>query len=316
MPLILALALFVGGAALAIWSTELLIQGLVGLALLLRVSAFAVGAVFSGLEVENIAVGLAAGHQEAASIALGTVFGGAVFLVCVALGLGALLFPLQVRLPRGFIVLFALSPLASGIVLFAPVTPRLGGAALLLLFAVGLLYLVRASRGREFLESEEVDEALEEVQEKRRPLSVVLTTTLFGLVAIGVAGEMVARGAVGLIAGLGVPALVMGMVISPAAVEIEEVFRQAVPSHEGRHDVSAGNLVGTMLYFVLFNLGLIALLTPVRVAPVVRALDWPFLVGATWLAAAFLLRGKVGRGAGVLLLTLYAIFVVLQIAFA
>ena len=35
---------------------------------------------------------------------MGTVFGGAIFLVCVALGLGAVLYPLRVRLPRGFLV--------------------------------------------------------------------------------------------------------------------------------------------------------------------------------------------------------------------
>jgi hypothetical protein len=34
----------------------------------------------------------------------------------------------------------------------------------------------------------------------------------------------------------------------PTAIEIEEVFRQAVPAREGRPEVSAGNLVGTLLY--------------------------------------------------------------------
>ena len=36
---------------------------------------------------------------------------------------------------------------------------------------------------------------------------------------------------------------------------VEEVIRQAIPAREGRPDVSAGNLVGTVIYFVLFNLG-------------------------------------------------------------
>jgi hypothetical protein len=30
----------------------------------------------------------------------------------------------------------------------------------------------------------------------------------------------------------------MGMIITPAAIEAEEVIRQAVPSREGRHDVA------------------------------------------------------------------------------
>ena len=90
----------------------------------------------------------------------------------------------------------------------------------------------------------------------------------------------------------------MGMVVTPATIELEEVIRQAVPAREGRPDVRSGNLVGTLLFFVLFNLGLIALRTPVRVAPLVWQLDWPFLVALVlvgmlfaWSVASFI-RGK------------------------
>src|SRR5918912_3257885 len=80
---------FVVGVGVVIWATERLLEGLVGLARLLRVSTFAIAAILSGFEAENVAVGLAAARREAAELALGTVFGGAIFLICVALGLGA-----------------------------------------------------------------------------------------------------------------------------------------------------------------------------------------------------------------------------------
>lgn len=306
---LVAIGAFVLGAGLAIWATDILLGGLVGIALSLRVSAFAVGAVLSGLEAENIAVGLSAGHERAAPVALGTVFGGATFLVCVALGLGAAIFPLHVRLPRSFLLVFAAAPVLAGISLVAPVTPRWSGAALLALFAAAMTFLVLRSRGQTFLESEEIEEASEE----RRPLWLAIALTILGIILIGIGGELVARGAVGLIAHLGVPALLMGMVVTPAAVEIEEIFRQAVPSKEGRHDVSAGNLVGTMLYFTLCNLGLVALITPVRVDRHVRVLDWPFLIAVTWLAALFLWRGRVGRLAGATLLAAYVVYVGLNV---
>lgn len=305
----IAIVLFVVGAALAIWATERLLEGLVGLGLALRISAFAVGAVLSGMEAENVAVGLSAGRGQAAPIALGTVFGGATFLICVALGLGALLYPLKVRLPKRFLLVFAVAPAAAGLALIAPVTPRWTGAALLLAFALAMTYLVFVSRGKDYLESEEVEEA----QETPRTLLASLGLTLVGIIVIGIGGELVAQGAIRIIGSLGVPPLLMGMVVTPAAIEIEEVFRQAVPSKEGRHDISAGNLIGTMLYFALFNLGVIALVTPVRVDPQVRALDWPFLIGVSWLATFFLWRGRVGRLAGALLLAIYLLYVVLHI---
>ncbi|MDQ6879371.1 MAG: sodium:calcium antiporter, partial [Candidatus Dormibacteraeota bacterium] len=74
-----------------------------------------------------------------------------------------------------------------------------------------------------------------------------------------------------------------------------------------------GNLAGTLIYFVLFNLGLITLIAPVSVAPLTRWLDWPFLIGSTWLALIFLARGRVGRPQGVVLLGLYLTYWILHL---
>ncbi len=308
MSALVAVLLFVVGVVLAVWATERLLEGLVGLAFALRLSAFAVGAVPSCFEVENVAVGLAAGNRESAAVALGTVFGGAIFLVCVALGVGGLLFPLEVKLPRGVIAVFAASPVLAGLGVLPTATSRWAGGLLLMAFLAALAYIVLVSRTHQFLDSEEVEEG----SEKERSFWTSAALAAIGLVAIALGGELVVRGAEGMIGAFRLPALLVGMVIAPAAIELEEVLRQAVPSRHGRHDVSAGNLVGTLLYFLLFNLGLIAMLTPVRVDPLVRTLDWPFTVAVTWIAAAFLWRGKVGRSAGALLLAAYAVYIALH----
>jgi cation:H+ antiporter len=291
-----------------VWATERLLEGLVGLAGLLRVSAFAVAAVLSGFEAENVAVGLAAARKGAQEVALGTVFGGAIFLVCVALGLGAMLHPLRVILPRSFLVLMAACPVLVGVGLIGGRTPRPVGAVLLMAFVAAILYLVRASRDHAFLESEEVREA----EEKRYSYPKAAGLTVLGLVVIAVGGELVTEGAEGIVSVLGLSTLLVGMVVTPAAIEVEEVIRQAVPAREGRPEVSAGNLVGTLLYFLWFNLGLIALVFPVRVDPQVRAFDWPYLVVVTWLATLFFARGQVGRIEGALLVTTYALYAALR----
>jgi Ca2+/Na+ antiporter len=98
-----------------------------------------------------------------------------------------------------------------------------------------------------------------------------------GLVVITLGVELVKYGIIGHFA---FPAALMGMIITPAVIEAEEVIRQAAPAKQGRHDVAAGNLVGTLFYFV----GLIAVAVPVPVPHRVLTLDWPFLIGAAWLA--------------------------------
>jgi len=306
----LALLIFIAGIVLAIWSAETLLKGLVGLALAVRVSAFAMGVVLSGLEAENVAVGLAAGNAGAASVALGSAFGGAIFLVCVALGIGAALYPMEVRLPRGFLVVFVLAPVAAGLGVLFPVTPRWAGVVLIVLFAAAMIYLVWASRREGFLA---VSPEVSELEEKRPALWRGTGLTILGIAAITVAGELVAQGAIGMIQGFGFSALLIGAIVTPAAIEAEEVARQVSPSRRGRHDVAAANLVGTLLYFVLFNLGLIAILTPVSVGWTVRWIDWPFLVGTTSLATAFLWNGRVGRRAGLLLVALYGVYVAIYV---
>jgi cation:H+ antiporter len=278
---------------------------------LLRVSASAVAAVLSGFEAENVAVGLAAARREAAELALGTVFGGAIFLVCVALGLGALLYPLRVTLPRGFLVLMAICPVLVGAGLIGGRTSRPAGVVLLVAFAAAIFYLLRASRDHTFLESEEVKEA----QEELRSYTAAIWLTIVGLVVIALGGELVTRGAQGMVSVLGLSSLLVGMVMTPASIQIEEVIRQAVPAREGRPEVSAGNLVGTLLYFLWFNMGLISLLLPVRADSLVVRLEWPYLVGVTWLATLFFARGRVGRPEGALLVALYVVYVTLHVSF-
>jgi cation:H+ antiporter len=307
---LLPFALFAVGVVAVIWATERLLEGLVGLAGLLRVSAFAIAAILSGFEAENVAVGLAAARHGAAEVALGTVFGGAIFLVCVALGLGALLYPLRVRLPRGFLVLMAICPVLVGVGLLGGRTSRPAGAVLLLAFAAAILYLVRASREHRFLESDEVRKAKEEP----RSYPAAIGLTVLGLLVIAVGGELVTQGAEGIVSVLGLSTFLVGMVVTPAAIEIEEIIRQAIPAREGRPEVSAGNLVGTLLYFLWFNLGLIALIFPVRADPLVARLDWPYLIGATWLVTLFFARGRVGHVEGLVLVMLYVVYVWLHLA--
>lgn len=297
----LALIVFGGGVVLVVLATERLLDGLVGIAMLLRMAPFAVSAVLSGMEAENVAVGLSAGSRGAADVALGTVFGGSIFVVCVALGAGAMIVPLRVQVPRGVLALFALTPLLAGLPLIAPTTPRWTGAVLLAAFAAALGYVVRASRRHRFIESAEVGEAS---RDERRPLWQLALLTAGGIALVTAGGELVASGATRLIADVGLGAGLVGMVLTPAAIEAEEVIRQVVPARRGHADVSAGNVVGTLLWFVLANLGLIALITPVRVPALSRSLDYPFLVAATWLATGFLLRGRVGRAAGAALVAL------------
>ena len=147
MSAVAAIAAFLLGVVIVVWSTERLLDGMVGLAALLRAAPFVIAGVFSGLEAENVAVGVVAARSHHVEIALGTVFGGGSFIVCVALGLGAVLFPLRVHVPRGVLLMFAATPVLAGIALIGARTAPLAGAVLLAAFAASIWYLVRRRAG-------------------------------------------------------------------------------------------------------------------------------------------------------------------------
>ena len=303
MSVFLAIAEFLGGAALVIAATESLVKGLVGVSRTLRIAPFVASALLSGLEAENIAVGLAAGHAKLAEVALGTAYGGAIFMLTVALGLGVLVAPLTMQLPAPVPWLLPGAAVLAGMPLIARSTPRWTGVLLLAAFGAAAAYLAFAGKSRQLMAVKE------EPRGWQRTWWGASGLTVLGLAVITVGGVLVERGARGLIVTAGLPAALVGMVISPAVIESEEVIRQAVPAKMGFSDISAGNLIGTVLYFTLFNLGLITLLTPVAVPPTVRTLDWPVLVGASLVVAVLLARGQVKRGPGLLLLAIEAAYV-------
>jgi cation:H+ antiporter len=312
MTLLVAVAAFVAGVVVVIVATQRLLEGLVGIANAVRVAPFVASVVLSGMEAENVAVGLAAGARGAADVALGTAFGGAIFLLCTALGLGAVIAPLRVRLPRGVVLLMPAAALAAGLPVVFGATPRWTGVILLAAFGLAIAYLVAASRHHRFVESAEVREA----SEKQRSIAAVVLLTIVGIALIAAGGALVAYGADGIIHTAGLSAGIVGMVITPAAIEAEEIIRQVVPAQRGYADVSAGNVVGTVLYFLLFNLGLISLFTPVAVSSRVRFFDWPFLVASAVAASLFLVRGRVNRLEGAALAGLGVVYVALHVLIA
>ena len=82
---------------------------------------------------------------------------------------------------------------------------------MLVAFVAAIVYLVHASRDHAFLESEEVKEA----EEEPRSYTAAIGLTIAGLVVIALGGELVTRGAEGIVSVLGLSTLLVGMVVTP-----------------------------------------------------------------------------------------------------
>ena len=132
---------FISGATLLIVSAEKLIAHLVGAASGLRVPLFLLAVVFTGIEFDDITLGVALNLEDLSGVALGIVFGTALSFAGVVLALAALLEPSEVDVPRDYVVLLAAAPLvALGFALTAPLTVG-DGVVLLGLFVLFVAYV-------------------------------------------------------------------------------------------------------------------------------------------------------------------------------
>jgi cation:H+ antiporter len=80
-----SILIFIAGAALLIYSAEKLIVYLVGAASGLHVSVFLLAIIFTGIEFDDLALGIALNLEDLSGVALGTVFGTAISMTGIVL---------------------------------------------------------------------------------------------------------------------------------------------------------------------------------------------------------------------------------------
>jgi cation:H+ antiporter len=168
------------GLVLVVAGAELFFEAVLGLASRLRVSAFALTALLSGFELENLAAGIAANLHGIPAAAAGTFLGGTTFLALAVTGVGALVAPLDARIGRPALLWTAASALPMAGLAADGTLSRLDGGLLLACFAVAMTGLWRSAPAGAPLE--------------RRPPRFASLRLLGGLAVLTAGGELLGRG--------------------------------------------------------------------------------------------------------------------------
>jgi cation:H+ antiporter len=304
MDTVLAIALLVLGIGLVVGGADAFVEGLLEVGGRLRISPFALMVLLSGFEAENLAAGIAANAKGLPGAAAGTVFGGVTFLALGVAGIGAMIAPIQARLPRRFLVWTALSPLPALALSLDGELSRADGAVLTAWFAVALWGVARSGGSQVY----------ETPPTRQRHSALRL---LGGLALLTGGGALLADGLRRAISHLGVSQTLLGNTAVAASVEAEELARVAVPTRRGRPDLALANIAGTIVHFIGLNAGVIALVKPLPLDSVTRAFYLPTAVVATAVLCGMVAaRGGLSRAAGVVLASLYVVYVIAAIAIA
>jgi cation:H+ antiporter len=252
-----------------------------------------VTAVISGLELENLAAGIAANAKGLSGAAAGTFLGGTTFLALGVAGLAAVIAPLEARLGNTALLWTAAAPLPLLALGLNGELGRVEGALLVAWFGVSLLGLVRSARAP---------------REPDPPRSGrILLPLLAGLALLTAGGDLLGRGLRDVVSRFDVSGTLLGNTALAASVEAEEVARVVVPARRARGDVALANVLGTIVHFVGLNAGVIALVKPLHLDAASRHLHLPAAAAATLVLCALLaIRPRLGRAEGALLLAAYA----------
>jgi cation:H+ antiporter len=316
-PLISA-AVFLAGVLLVVWSAELFVENIAAAAAGAGVSTFFLSVLLAGTDVENVVLGGAANMGGLPGVAVGTVYGEAMFILCAALGLAGVLVPFSIRVPRRYLLLTLVSPLPWLALAADGELSRLDGFVLTAMFVGVMVVLFRWEKGGDqpFVRSEEMasdaDSADAQSAAGRATVRHWLLVVV-GLVGMTLGSELAVAGTHGVLSALHVDGMAFGATVVSFIASLEEIMLTVVPARRGRPEVGIGNVLGSMMFFATANIGIIALLRPVDVTAA-YPVQWPMFLIVLAAVLVLLARGRITRLSGVLLLAVYLLYWLLTLA--
>ncbi|WP_312911356.1 sodium:calcium antiporter [Natronosalvus caseinilyticus] len=323
-----ALLVLAGGGILLTVCVEKLISYLTRTAFGLKISLFALAILFTGFEFDDtiLALVLSGGGLEGA--ALGTALGTGLAIIGVTLALAAIIKPFPVDLPPDYVALFALAPLLLLPFVLAGTLTLVHGLLLLSAFVAVFGYIIVREYQRDmpvFRNTElgkeiqadggiALPSAVSTIPEDRliggRSAAgwIWLALSILALAGIVVASMMLEAGSEVVIDGFGIEETVFGATMLTVILTFEDVMLTVEPVRRGVPEIGVGNVIGSVLFSVTANVGVIMLVSDLEISRSVLTFHLPSVILMTALAAYFLYAGELKRWHGYLLGGLYVAY--------
>lgn len=292
--------------------TELTIGGALAIARRHKLSEFLVGLLILsiGSDLPELAVAVDAGlkglvGQDASGVVVGTTIGSVATQIGFVLGLGGVISVLT--LPRDFVfrhgaVLLGLTVLLFIVALDGQVT-RVEGAVLV---ASYVAYVMALMNGENAPEAE--PEPIAGGGARSWLLLVV------GLVTVIFSSEVTVNAVVDIAKAFEISEALIAVLIIGVGTSLPELSISISAIMKKRTQMSVGNIIGSNILDTVLPIGLAALISGIHFEQDLLYFDLPFIFILTTVVLAFFLRKQgVTRPQGAVILSLYAIFVVVKL---
>jgi cation:H+ antiporter len=307
-----SLLLLFAGIAIVVYGADEAIKRLLNLSKFFRISAFVTGVVIAGTlaVLPELSIGILSALEGTSTFGLGIILGANVADLTLVIGVVVFLAGEQ-KITRDMLKSLKISFVAVLLPVFLlldGVISRFDGVILVGAFVVYVIWLLRSGRGER-----EVAERMR-ISRKVVRLGITIFLLIVGITVLFLGSGLVTTSAQDLSSAIGIPLFLIGIIVAVGTCLPEMAF--AVRASEKEGSIGIGNVLGNVLADSLLTIGIIAIISPINIPNMATPLTAGIFVAVS--AVIVYLRSKDGvigkRDAGVLL-TIYAVFIVLQYIF-
>jgi len=308
----LDLLLLVGGIIALYGGAELLVAGAGRLALGIGLRAATVGVtvIAFATTAPELFVSAIGAVRVSSDIGLGTIVGSNIANIGLVLGVATLIKPLQIsdQVIRRHVPVMVLAALLLVALGANGQLGRLEGILLLVVLAGFTATILHYANAESAPMVDEPDADASGVSVRDGALVVG------GLLVLVVGSRWLVAGGTGLLSALGVSDLVIGLTVLALGTSLPELAASVVGAIRGHASFAVGNVVGSNIYNILAVLGIVALITPIEIAPATLRFELPIMVAFTALLVGMMgYRQQLTRLDGVVLVGAYVGFIALLV---
>lgn len=309
--------LLVLGLAVLIAGGEFLVKGSIGVAAKAKLSTLVIGmtVVSFGTSAPELLVSLKAAYMEAPEITIGNVVGSNIANLALVLGLTVIIFPMPVA--RNTIVFDWPMMMLSGVLFFVfslgGIIQRWHGAILFTILILFIIFLIRNSRKKsKALETENSEDDMEVQVSSTKPIWVNLVFLMIGLVGLYFGAQWFISGASSIGEKAGLSKHVIAITVVAFGTSVPELVTSVVAAYKKEMDISVGNLIGSNIFNSMAVIGIVSMIIPIQVDYSVVTWDMIWMLAIYLiLLPMILIRRKIGRFSGVVLLLSYIVYIYL-----
>lgn len=307
---ILLISLF-GGLLLMALAGDLLVRGALGLGRALGVSPLVAGVfiVGFGTSAPEMFISANAALNGNPGLAIGNIVGSNIANILMVAAIPALIFTYRsggAGQGRALAMLLLATGIWIGMTAIMPLEPLMGLCFLLVLIGYTGLSIFAARHdeiaGRASHHADAVT--------LNPPVWRAIFYVPLGIAGLLYASNMIIAGGEGVARHFEVPEEWIGLTILALGTSLPEIGAGLAAAFRQRGDVVIGNVLGSNVFNLLGAGGIVALFGPFEVAPMFLRYDhWVMGAAALLFAGLILLRVKMGRLLGVVLLLIYAAYI-------